>query len=331
MLPDRLTAGRAALAILAVSLVSLLFIGSYAGALHAPSPDEVPVAVAGQVPDDVVAGIDTAPAFRVVRVPDPAAAVRAIDRREAYGAIVAGSRGLELITAPAAGPAVQQALLDGLAPQLRSAVADVTLRTVHPLAQDDARGLVGFYTAVGWIVGGYLGATFLGIVFGTRPSTRRTVWRLGGLIALSVIVGFGGAVLADLIGDTGNVLLIGVIGTLTTAAAGIVTTALQAAFGILGTGVAILLFVVLGNPASGGPFPAELLPEPWQSVGPYLPTGAATTAIRDIAYFPDAPLAKPFVVLGAWIVAGAAAALVLSRGRHSPGEREHALAAVAAP
>ena len=49
MLPDRLTAGRAVLAILAVSLVSLLFIGSYAGALHAPSPDEVPIAISAQV------------------------------------------------------------------------------------------------------------------------------------------------------------------------------------------------------------------------------------------------------------------------------------------
>jgi hypothetical protein len=331
VLPDRLTAGRAALAILAVSLVSLLFIGSYAGALHAPSPDEVPIAVAAQVPDDAAAKIDAAPAFRVIRVADPAAAVRAIDRRRAYAAIVAGSRGLELITAPAAGPAAQQAVLDGLAPQLRSAVADVTLRTVHPLPQADGRGLVGFYTAVGWIVAGYLGATFLGIVFGTRPSTRRTIWRFGGLLALSVIVGFGGAALAALIGDTGHVLLIGVIGMLATAAAGFVTTALQAAFGILGTGVAILLFVVVANPSSGGPFPTELLPEPWQTVGPYLPTGAATSAIRDIAYFPAAPLAKPFLVLGGWIVVGAVAALLLSRGRHSPGEREHALAALVAP
>jgi hypothetical protein len=331
VLPDRLTAGRAALAILAVSLVSLLFIASYPGALHAPSPDEVPVAITAQVPDDAAAKIDASPAFRVIRVADPAAAVRAIDRRDAYAAIVAGSRGLERTTAPAAGPAAQQAVLDGLAPQLRSAVADVTVRTVHPLPRADARGLVGFYTAVGWIVAGYLGATFLGIVFGTRPSTRRTVWRIGGLLALSVIVGFGGAVLADVIGDTGHVLLIGVIGMLTTAAAGIVTTALQAAFGIIGTGVAILLFVVLGNPSSGGPFPPELLPEPWQTIGPYLPTGAATTAIRDIAYFPDAPLGKPFLVLGAWILVGAVAALLLSRGRHSPGERDHALAAIAAP
>ena len=332
MLPDRLTAGRAALAILAVSLVSLLFIGSYAGALHAPSPDEVPVAISAQVPQAAADQIDATPAFRVIRVATPAAAMRAIDDRKAYGALVVGrDGGLELVTAPAAGPAAQSALLDGLAPQLRSAVSDVRLRTVHALPKADGRGLVGFYTAVGWIVAGYLGATFLGIVFGTRPSTRRTLWRIGGLVGLSIIVGFGGAALAAWIGDIGNVGLIGLIGMLTVAAAGIVTTALQAAFGIIGTGIAILVFVVLGNPSSGGPFPPELLPEPWQSVGPYIPTGAATSAIRDIAYFPDARLGTSLIVLGAWILVGVIAALLLSRGRHSPGEREHALAAVVAP
>ncbi len=328
MLPDRLTAGRAALAILAVSLVSLLFIGSYVGALHAPAPDEVPIAVAAQVPAAAAAQIDATPAFRVIRVAGPAAAVRAIDHREAYGALVAGKEGLELITVPAAGPAAQSALLDGLAPQLRSAVSDVRLRSVHPLPKADGRGLVGFYTVVGWVVAGYLGATFLGILFGMRLSTKRTLWRMGGLLGLGVIVGFGGAALASWIGDVGNVALIGVVGMLTVAAAGIVTTALQAAFGIIGTGVAILVFVVIGNPSSGGPFPPELLPEPWQSIGPYIPTGAATTAIRDIAYFPDAALAKPFLVLAAWILAGAAAALLLSHGRHGPGERDDALAAV---
>lgn len=316
---------------LAVALVSLLFIGSYAGALHAPSPHEEPVAIAAQVPDDVAAQIDASPEFAVVRVGNAAAAVRAIDRREAYGAVVAGRGGLELIVAPAAGPAAQQALVDGLAPKLRSAVADVTIRTVHPLPEADARGLVGFYTAVGWIVAGYLGASFVGIVFGTRPSTQRTIWRFGGLLGLSLVVGFGGAALASVIGDTGNVALLGVIGTLTVAAAGLVTTALQSAFGIIGTGVAILVFVVLGNPASGGPFPPELLPEPWRSVGPWLPTGAATTAFRTIAYFPDASLAQPLLVLAGWIVIGVVGSLLFARGRIGPGEREHSLAAVAAP
>lgn len=40
---------RAALAILAVSPVSLLFIGSYAGALHNPQPHDLPIAVTANV------------------------------------------------------------------------------------------------------------------------------------------------------------------------------------------------------------------------------------------------------------------------------------------
>jgi hypothetical protein len=286
--------------------------------------------VSGPVSTSVARQIDASPAFRVVRVPDEEAAVRAIDRRDAYGAVVAGDKGPVLLTAPAAGPAAETVLREGLVPRLRSAVADVTVRPVHPLPEADARGLVGFYTAVGWIVAGYLGATFIGLVFGTRPSVRRTTWRIGGLLALAVVVGFGGAGLAAWIGGLGNAGLLGLAGMLAVLAAGTVTTALQAAFGVMGTGVAILVFVVAGNPSSGGPFPTELLPEPWATIGPYIPTGAATTAIRDLAYFPDAPLGRPFVVLVAWVAAGLVAALLLARGRHGPGERDVALAAVVA-
>jgi hypothetical protein len=330
VLPDRQTTVRGAVSMLAVAFVALLFIGSYAGALNEPSPRDVPVAVAAQVPADAARQIDASDAFRVLRAPDAAAAARAVDRGEAYGAVVAGSQGLELLVAPAMGSAAETTLRVGLAPQLRSATADVTVRTVHPLPDADARGLVGFYTAVGWIVAGYLGATFLGIVFGTRPSRLRTAWRLSGILALAVVVGWGGAGLAAWIGGLGNVGLLGLAGMLTVAAAGTVTTALQSALGIIGTGVAILVFVILGNPSSGGPFATELLPEPWRTVGPFIPTGASTTAIRDIAYFPDAPLTMPFVVLGGWIAAGIAVALLLGNRRRGPGERDAALAAVIA-
>jgi hypothetical protein len=143
---------------------------------------------------------------------------------------------------------------------------------VHPLPAADSRGLVGFYTAVGWIVAGYLGATFLGIIFGPQPARRHTVRRLGALAALAPLVGFAGAALAVAIGDFGGSLLVlGLVGALTVAAVGTVTVTLQSVLGVIGTGVAILVFVVLGNPSSGGPFPFELLPQPWRAVGPLNP------------------------------------------------------------
>jgi hypothetical protein len=97
--------------------------------------------------------------------------------------------------------------------------------------------------------------------------------------------------------------------------------------------VAIFVFVVAGNPSSGGPFPAELLPQPWRAVSPAIPTGAATTALRDAAYFPDASLAGPLLVLAAWTVAGVLVALLLGhrRGPRTRTEEEFALAGAFLP
>ena len=333
MLPDRLTAGRAALAILAVSLVSLLFIGSYAGALHAPSPDEVPVAISAQVPQAAADQIDATPAFRVIRVATPAAAMRAIDDRKAYGALVVGrDGGLELVTAPAAGPAAQSALLDGLAPQLRSAVSDVRLRTVHALPKADGRGLVGFYTAVGWIVAGYLGATFLAIVFGTRPSTRRTLWRIGGLVASERHRrlrrrGARGldrrhrqrrAHRADRHAHRRR------RGDRDDRAAGRVRDHRHRRSRSSCSWCS-------ATPRRAGRSHPSCCRSRGSRSGPTSRRARRRARSANIAYFPDASLGKAFIVLGAWILVGAVAALLLSRGRHSPGEREHALAAVAAP
>lgn len=300
---------RAAGAIVAISAVSLLFIASYAGALHQPRPHEVPVAVTPQVPAQIVRQLSDSDATRVVRVADRPAALRAIDERDAYGAIVATSRGVDLVTAPAAGPAVATALEQSLAPQLERAGVKVRQVEVHKLPAADGRGLVGFYTAVGWVVAGYLGATFLGIIFGTQPGRQHTMWRLGGIGVLGLIVGFAGAAIAAAIGDFGAVFAIGAIGALTIASVGAVTVALQSALGIAGTGIAILIFVVLGNPSSGGPFPGPLLPGLWRVVGELIPTGAATTAIRNLAYFPDASIAGPVIVLLAWLAGGVAVSL----------------------
>jgi hypothetical protein len=333
-MPDRRTVAGAAVAILAIAGVSLLFIGSYAGALHEPTPHDVPVAVVAQVPAPVAARIDASRAFRVERVASAAAAARAIDRREVYGALVSGRRGLELVVAPAAGPAAAVALRAGVAAPLRRAGTAVRERVVHPLPAADARGLVGFYTAIGWVVAGYLGATLLSIVFGARPGRRRLMWRVVALAALGLLTGVCGAALANAIGDMrAPVVLLGLTGALTILAVGAATVAMQALIGVLGTGIAILVFVVLGNPASGGPFPIELLPEPWRAVGPLVPNGATTTLIRDIAYFPDAPLAGPLAVLIAWLAVALVTGLLVSsrRGGLTRDEAAASLAAAAAP
>jgi hypothetical protein len=85
---DRRVAIRGTGAMVAAAAVCLLFIASYAGALHAPTPHNVPIAVpASQFPPRLIAQLDGSPALKVERVATAADAQRRIDERKAYGAI----------------------------------------------------------------------------------------------------------------------------------------------------------------------------------------------------------------------------------------------------
>ena len=90
--------------------------------------------------------------------------------------------------------------------------------------------------------------------------------------------------------------------------------------GLVGIGLAILVFVVLGNPSAGGAYPAQLLPPFWSAIGPWLPPGAATGAIRGIVYFGGA---------GAAIGRAGAGRLRARRRRRHDGRRRPAAAAEA--
>ena len=326
---DRSTLLRAGAAILAVTIVGLAFIASYAGALHQPRAHAIPVAVAG--PPRLQAAVAGAGGLKAVRARDGAAALRAVEERRVYGAVVAGEANIQVVVAPAASLPIAEALRGDLATRLKQA-GPVRVTVVHPLPAKDSRGIVGFYLAVGWVVAGYLGATLLGLAFGTRPGRLRVAWRLLGVALLGVLMGLWGAVLGQSIGDLGGSLLgMAVVGMLTVIAVGWVTVGLQAALGVLGTGVAILLFVVLGNPSSGGPFAPELLPGFWRTIGGALPPGASVSAVRDVAYFPAAAIGGSLLVLAAWALAGAVAALALGARGSTPSESEAAFAAAAAP
>jgi hypothetical protein len=327
--PDRATAQRSLAAVVAVTVVGLLFIASYAGALHDPQPHHVPVAVVG--PPRLVAALSGSSALKVVREPDAAAAYRAIDRRDVYGAVVAGEASIEVRVAPAPSLAIATLLRAELPPLLRQA-GPVRVTVVHPLPQADARGVVPFYVAVGWVVAGYLATSLLGLAFGTRPGRVRLAWRLLSCVILGVLMGVGGALLGHAIGDFGgSVLGLAAIGTLVVFSVAAFSLGLQAVLGRLGTAVAILIFVVLGNPSSGGPFAFELLPGLWRTVGPLIPTGAAVTSIRNVAYFPDASLWPTLAVLLVWAAVGVAVTLIFGRMPHADPGMEAAMASAAAP
>jgi hypothetical protein len=75
------------------------------------------------------------------------------------------------------------------------------------------------------------------------------------------------------------------VATLFVLAIGLPIAAFQVIFGIAGTAIGWILFLVIGNPASGGSSAPELLPGFWRILSQILPPGAAVTSLRDVVYF----------------------------------------------
>ena len=92
----------------------------------------------------------------------------------------------------------------------------------------------------------------------------------------------------------------------------------------------ILLFVMLGNPASGGPYARDLLPGFWRSVGGLLPPGAGIDAGRGVLFFGGAGTWGALGALAVWAVAGAGAAVALGGRVVDPDVAEGEAAAAAA-
>ncbi|MEV0127606.1 hypothetical protein AB0H83_03965 [Dactylosporangium sp. NPDC050688] len=316
---------RAGALVLAVLAVQLAFIASYIGAFHEPTPHRIPIAVTAppQQVGELVRQLNALPGapLDAVAVPDETSARRMIDRREVYGAFVvstadpadpagpgdpAGSAD-RLIIASGAGASVGQVLEQIITPFEDAQGRAFTVEDVKPALVGDARGLSGFYLALGWVVGGYLVAIALSTSKGSRPANpHRAVIRLLSLLAYALLSGLGGALVTGAVYGAidGHLAQLTWFGALLVFASGTFTMALQAAFGFIGTGLAVLLFVVLGNPSAGGAYPAPLLPPFWRAVGPWLPPGLGTEAIRGIVYFAGVGVGRSALILCGYSVLG---------------------------
>ena len=139
----------------------------------------------------------------------------------------------------------------------------ITITDIRSPNSGDGRGMTSFYLVLGWVIGGYLTATIMGMAAGSRPANRhRTLIRLAVLVPYAIVSGLAGAVIVGPVFDAldGHFWALTGIGTLVVLASAATALALQTLLGLLGTGVVVLLFVVLGNPSSGGVYPAPLLP-----------------------------------------------------------------------
>ena len=311
---------RAVLLVAGVAVVQLAFITSYVGAFHHPVPHRLPVAVTGP-PADVVRLVHALNAIH--GEPLHATAVLSVTsgtdlllRRSVYGVLVVDptSTHYTVLEASASGVSAAIALtevLDKVGAELRRTVV---IDDIRPPSAGDRNSLTSFYLVIGWIVGGYLVASILGISYGSRPANpHRATVRLGVIACYALVTGLLGAVVVGpvLHALPGHTWSLALLGALLVFSAGAFSMALQVVAGTIGIGITILIFVVLGNPSAGGAYAWELLPAFWRDIGPWIPSGAATAASRGIAYFGGVGIGSDLLVIAAYGLFGVSVVYVV--------------------
>nr|WP_260763553.1 SNG1 family protein [Candidatus Mycosynbacter amalyticus] len=168
-------------------------------------------------------------------------------------------------------------------------IKSTTVDDIAALPAEDPNGIGLFYVAFAFVFGGYFAAVSLNLIRGKRIYTHvNAIIRTIGMAVFAFVTSLGVAGIAQSahILPDGNFWTVVGVGTLTTYGVGMFSGALITLLGMAGTALVIILFVVLGTPASGGPVAVALTGDGiWKSLAGVLPTGSGLSALRQAIYF----------------------------------------------
>lgn len=324
--PTRDWLPRTAALLVGTLALATAFIAAYVGALHQPNPRDVPVGVVlgDQRAQAVMAAVrGQTKKIKPIEYDSPGEAEDGLTAREVYAVLTSTPDGkLVLATASASAPAASELATQVFSTAAQRAQTPIEVTDRVPVSADDPRGLVPFYLAVGLVLGGYLASTALGISLGTAPrGLRRAGLRIASLAVHAVLLGIIGTVLVGpVLGVWDHDLLtVALVGMLTVFTAAMVAAAVQGWLGLLGTGLVILLLVVLGNPGSGGIYAPEFLPAVLRGMHRWNVPGLATDLLKSAVYFDWRAARWPLAGLVVWSALGVIGLLTatLVRGRRA--------------
>jgi hypothetical protein len=310
----------ALLAVVAVTLVSAVFIVSFIGGLHTPGPRSVPIGLVGSPAQASRFGATLshqAPgAFVIESYPDVTAARTAIGDRSIDAALVPGPTGQHLLVASAVSEAETTAIIKVFEAGAVKTHVPLTVQDLRPLHAGDTEGLAQQFFVVALLAPS--------LVFGnmliSRIGTRLNEFRHLAMIALYAVIV---AAVATAIADAGIGALTGApwgvfgIGTLLAFATAAIGAAATRWAGTVGYVVLLLLFVPVGISSSGSTLGPRMITPWWADLGKALPPGSAQPAVRNVTYFNSHAIVDPLLILSAWALAGVIA-LVLAAFLHPP-------------
>lgn len=281
---------------------------SFVGAFHEPTPHQVPVGVVA--PAVVVHHLDAgvaahAPGAMVFRRYSSSAAAEAAIRSGAEdAALVVGPGVTHLMVASAEGVAVTQALTQSLSKLTAASGQHLSVTDVVPLPKGDLLGLSPFFLVLTVL----LPSIAVGAALALAAPDLGAGGALVGLGSFAVLLALADAWVSDgwLGALVGAPLALVGLAALLSAAIATTTSGLVRLLRAGGVAVAIVTFILVGIPATGGPVGlGRFVPGFYRSISSGLPASAALSAVRSVIYFGAHRLGGPLSVLAAWTLAGA--------------------------
>lgn len=314
--------------LLGVSAFMALFSSSFLGAFHQPTPHWVPIAVVAPAPtvttlqhklNDQASGAFTLTRYGSVDRATTALRSATVDAvfvppstpTSASQSAEGGGRPVALLlTASALGKLPTQVITQTFTGIGKATGATVEVRDVVPLRTQDPFGISSFFFSIAVFLPSFIASVLLTVLFRRAPALARMVAivALAGCLAL-IDVAVADAGLGALVGHPGTLIGVAVLASLAFTAP---TVALGRLLGPPGAPVALLVFIILGLPASGGPFGTAFLPDFHRAFSPGLPLTNAVLAVRNITYFGGDNLSGPLGILAIWAGSGLLALAVIS-------------------
>ena len=297
-------------------LMVSMMVGGYLAAMHAPAPNDMPVAVTGPQAEQFAAALDGADPDAVdVRLVDSEQQARQlILDREVSGAVALADGAATVYTAGAAGASQASTVTGLLVPQVLSQGLALQTEDLAPLPAHDMAGLGAMFMTTALMLAGYMP---LSLVLSNSPELlrfRRAVPLLAGWAALiaALVWTVVDPVLGAVEGHTAAVLG---ICWLAVFAVGSVQLFLTRILGPMAVLAGMLFLMVLGVPASNMGMSVYTLPDLYLKLSAFLPAPAIGESLRAVLYFDGNGAGRHLAVLIVGAVAGLLLTLVLDAAK----------------
>jgi len=290
-------------------------------AFHQPRPHGLPVGVVAPAPVmrhlQAALGAHEPGGFDLLSYPGARSARAAVTDHAIDAAVIVTPHGLRLLTAEAGGLAPAQAVTAAFAAVAAKTGHALTVTDVVPPLSRDSEGLSPFFLI--------LGALFPGLAAGSASALAfrhsRPAWAIAAPVLAAAGAGLTVAGIAIGVTGFGNYAAIAGIVALFCLAVSAPTAFLARVSPAL-VALAVLIFIVLGIPVSGGPSGlASFGPGFLRALDPALPLGVGAEAMRNTIYFHGYGTAEPLWILAAWAGGGVAALALVATTRSRSARR----------